>query len=48
MKGILLVALGGRRNIRGDWLIATSNIVLSAIAGLLALWIGLGLGSLKT
>jgi CrcB protein len=25
---------------RGDWLIATSNIVLSVIAGLLALWLG--------
>jgi CrcB protein len=32
---------------RGDVLIAASNIVLSVLAGLLALWLGLGLASLK-
>jgi CrcB protein len=32
---------------RGDILVAGLNIVLSVIAGLLALWLGLGLGSLK-
>jgi CrcB protein len=32
---------------RGDVLIAASNIVLSVLAGLLALWFGLGLASLK-
>jgi CrcB protein len=32
---------------RGDVLVAGSNIVLSVIAGLLALWFGLGLAALK-
>jgi fluoride ion exporter CrcB/FEX len=32
---------------RGEWLVAGSNIVLSVIAGLLALWLGLGMASLK-
>lgn len=26
---------------RGDWLVATSNVVLSVFAGLIALWLGL-------
>jgi CrcB protein len=32
---------------RGDLLVAGSNIVLSVILGLLALWLGLGLATLK-
>jgi CrcB protein len=32
---------------RGDVLIAASNVVLSLLAGLLALWLGLGMASLK-
>jgi fluoride exporter len=32
---------------RGELLVAGSNIVLSVIAGLFALWIGLGMASLK-
>jgi CrcB protein len=32
---------------RGEVMIAGSNIVLSVIAGLLALWLGLGMASLK-
>lgn len=32
---------------RGDVLIASSNIVLSVIAGLFALWLGLGMASFK-
>ena len=32
---------------RGDVAIASANIVLSVIAGLVALWLGMGLGSLK-
>ena len=32
---------------RGDVAIASANIVLSVIAGLIALWLGMGLGSLK-
>lgn len=32
---------------RGDILVAGMNIVLSVIVGLLALWLGLGLGSLR-
>ncbi len=32
---------------RGDVLVAGSNIVLSVILGLLALWLGLGLATLK-
>jgi CrcB protein len=32
---------------RGDFAIAGANIVLSVIAGLLALWLGLGLVSLR-
>jgi CrcB protein len=32
---------------RGEVLIAGANIVLSVIAGLLALWLGLGLAALK-
>lgn len=32
---------------RGDLAIAGANIVLSVVAGLLALWLGLGLASLK-
>jgi CrcB protein len=32
---------------RGDVLIAASNVVLSVLAGLLALWLGLGMASLK-
>lgn len=33
---------------RGDLLIAGANVVLSVAAGLLALWFGLGLASLKS
>jgi CrcB protein len=33
---------------RGDIMIASANIVLSVIAGLAALWLGLGLAALKT
>jgi CrcB protein len=32
---------------RGDFLIAGSNVVLSVVAGLAALWLGLGVASLK-
>ena len=32
---------------RGELLIAGANIVLSVAAGLIALWLGLGLGSVK-
>jgi CrcB protein len=32
---------------RGDFLVASANIVLSVVAGLLALWLGLGLASVK-
>ncbi len=32
---------------RGDFAIAGANIILSVIAGLLALWIGFGLASLR-
>jgi CrcB protein len=32
---------------RGELLVAGSNIVLSVIAGLVALWLGLGMASLK-
>jgi CrcB protein len=32
---------------RGEWLVAGSNIVLSVIAGLAALWLGLGMAALK-
>jgi CrcB protein len=32
---------------RGDVLIGASNVVLSVLAGLLALWLGLGMASLK-
>jgi fluoride exporter len=33
---------------RGDLLIAASNVVLSVIAGLLALWLGLNIAGVKT
>ena len=33
---------------RGEVLIAGSNIVLSVLAGLVALWLGLGIATLKT
>lgn len=33
---------------RGEVMVAGSNIILSVIAGLLALWIGLGAGALKS
>jgi len=32
---------------RGQFLIAASNVAASVVAGLLALWVGLGVGSLK-
>jgi len=32
---------------RGDWLIAGSNVVLSVIAGLAALWLGWGAASVR-
>ncbi|MGH8185462.1 MAG: fluoride efflux transporter CrcB [Steroidobacteraceae bacterium] len=32
---------------RGDVLIASANVVLSVVAGLAALWLGMALGSLK-
>jgi CrcB protein len=32
---------------RGEVLIAGANVVLSVVAGLLALWIGLGLASIR-
>jgi fluoride exporter len=32
---------------RGDVMVAAANIVLSVVAGLLALWLGLVIGSLK-
>jgi fluoride exporter len=32
---------------RGEILIASANVILSVLAGLLALWLGLGLASLK-
>lgn len=32
---------------RGDYAIALANVVVSVVAGLLALWLGLGLASLK-
>jgi CrcB protein len=32
---------------RGELLVAGANIVLSVVAGLIALWLGLGLASLK-
>lgn len=32
---------------RGDLMVAAANIVLSVVAGLLALWLGLVIGSLK-
>ena len=32
---------------RGDFMVAAANIVLSVVAGLLALWLGLAIGSLK-
>ena len=32
---------------RGEWLIAGSNVVLSVIAGLAALWLGWGAASLR-
>jgi fluoride exporter len=34
--------------VTGDLLIAASNVVLSVIAGLLALWLGLNLAAVKT
>jgi CrcB protein len=33
---------------RGDVLIAAANVILSVTAGLLALWLGLGVASLKS
>jgi CrcB protein len=33
---------------RGDVLIAAANVILSVLAGLLALWLGLGVASLKS
>ncbi|MEO7743017.1 MAG: fluoride efflux transporter CrcB [Usitatibacter sp.] len=33
---------------RGEVAIATANVIVSVIAGLLALWLGLGLGGLKS
>jgi CrcB protein len=33
---------------RGDVLIAAANVILSVMAGLLALWLGLGVASLKS
>ena len=32
---------------RGQFLMAASNVAASVVAGLLALWVGLGVGSLK-
>jgi CrcB protein len=32
---------------RGELLVASANIVLSVVAGLVALWLGLGLASIK-
>ena len=32
---------------RGDYAVALANVVVSVVAGMLALWLGLGLGSLK-
>jgi len=32
---------------RGELMVASANIVLSVVAGLAALWLGLGLASIK-
>lgn len=32
---------------RGEWMIASANVVLSVLAGLFALWLGMHLGTMK-
>ena len=33
---------------RGEWMIASANVVLSVLAGLFALWLGMNLGAVKS
>jgi len=33
---------------RGEWMIVSANVVLSVLAGLFALWLGMNLGAVKS